>query len=150
MPAPSVWGPPTWTLLHTLAEKIHEEDFNKLMPQMFILIKRICAYLPCPDCSQHATQFLAKLKPEQMASKIEFKNTLYLFHNMVNARKKKPLFNYGNINYYQNLNIINVFNNFISIYNTKGNMKLLTESFQRVLVIKDLKRWLMNNINSFK
>ena len=150
MPAPIVWGPPTWTLLHTMAEKIHEEDFNKLMPQMFILIKRICAYLPCPDCSQHATQFLAKLKPEQMASKIEFKNTLYLFHNMVNARKKKPLFNYGNINYYQNLNIINVFNNFISIYNTKGNMKLLTESFQRVLVIKDLKRWLMNNINSFK
>lgn len=150
MPAPSVWGPPTWTLLHTMAEKIHEEDFNKLMPQMFILIKRICAYLPCPDCSQHATQFLAKLKPEQMASKIEFKNTLYLFHNMVNARKKKPLFNYGNINYYQNLNIINVFNNFISIYNTKGNMKLLTESFQRVLVIKDLKRWLINNINSFK
>lgn len=150
MPAPSVWGPPTWTLLHTMAEKIHEEDFNKLMPQMFILIKRICAYLPCPDCSQHATQFLAKLKPEQMASKIDFKNTLYLFHNMVNARKKKPLFNYGNINYYQNLNIINVFNNFISIYNTKGNMKLLTESFQRVLVIKDLKRWLVNNINSFK
>ena len=150
MPAPSVWGPPTWTLLHTLAEKIHEEDFNKLMPQMFILIKRICAYLPCPDCSQHATQFLAKLKPEQMATKIEFKNTLYLFHNMVNARKKKPLFNYGNMSYYQNLNIINVFNNFISIYNTKGNMKLLTESFQRVLVIKDLKRWLMNNINSFK
>jgi hypothetical protein len=150
MPAPSVWGPPTWTLLHTMAEKIHEEDFNKLMPQMFILIKRICAYLPCPDCSQHASQFLAKLKPEQMASKIDFKNTLYLFHNMVNARKKKPLFNYGNINYYQNLNIINVFNNFISIYNTKGNMKLLTESFQRVLVIKDLKRWLVNNINSFK
>jgi len=150
MPAPSVWGPPTWTLLHTLAEKIHEEDFNKLMPQMFILIKRICAYLPCPDCSQHATQFLAKLKPEQMATKIEFKNTLYLFHNMVNARKKKPLFNYGNINYYQNLNIFNVFNNFVSIYNTKGNMKLLSESFQRLLVIKDLKRWLINNINSFK
>jgi len=150
MPAPSVWGPPTWTLLHTLAEKIHEEDFNKLIPQMFMLIKRICAYLPCPDCSQHATQFLAKLKPEQMATKIEFKNTLYLFHNMVNARKKKPLFNYGNINYYQNLNIFNVFNNFVSIYNTKGNMKLLSESFQRLLVIKDLKRWLINNINSFK
>ena len=150
MPPPEIWGPPTWTLLHTIVEKIHEDEFNKLMPQMVGLIKRICAYLPCPDCSQHATQFLAKLKPEQMATKIEFKNTLYLFHNMVNARKKKPLFNYGNINYYQNLNIFNVFNNFVSIYNTKGNMKLLTESFQRVLVIKDLKRWLMNNINSFK
>ena len=150
MPAPSIWGPPTWTLLHTLAEKIHEDDFNKLIPQMFGLIKRICSYLPCPDCSEHATRFLAKLKSEQIATKLEFKNTLYLFHNMVNARKRKPLFNYGNINIYQNLNIANVFNNFVSVYNTKGNMKLLTESFQRALIVKDLRRWLMNNHDSFK
>jgi hypothetical protein len=150
MPAPSIWGPPTWTLLHTLAEKIHEDDFNKLLPQMFGLIKRVCAYLPCPDCSQHATRFLAKLKPEQIATKLDLKNTLYLFHNMVNAKKKKPLFNYGNINVFQNLNIVNVFNNFVAVYNTKGNMKLLTESFQRTLVIKDMKKWLMTNHTSFK
>ncbi len=150
MPAPTIWGPPTWTLLHTLAEKINENDFNKLIPQLFSLIKRICTYLPCPDCSQHATQYLAKLKPEQISTKLNLKNTLYLFHNMVNAKKKKSLYNYANINVYQNLNIANVFNNFVSVYNTKGNMKLLTESFQRALVVKDLKRWLMNNINSFK
>jgi hypothetical protein len=150
MPPPGIWGPPTWTLLHTMAEKIHEEDFNRLMPQMFALIKRICAYLPCPDCSQHATQFLAKLKSEQIATKTDFKNTLYLFHNMVNVRKKKQLFNYANMNAYQNLNIVNVFNNFVAVYNTKGNMKLLAESFQRVLIVKDLKRWLMNNHNSLK
>ena len=150
MPAPNIWGPPIWTLFHTLAEKIHEEDFNRLIPQMFGLIKRICVYLPCPDCSQHATQFLAKIKPEQIASKVDFKNTLYLFHNMVNNRKKKPLFNYGNINAYQELNIVRVYNNFIAVYNTKGNMNLLTESFQRELIIKDLKKWLTTNHNSFK
>lgn len=150
MPAPNIWGPPIWTLFHTLAEKIHEEDFNRLIPQMFGLIKRICVYLPCPDCSQHATQFLAKIKPEQIATKVDFKNTLYLFHNMVNNRKKKPLFNYGNINAYQELNIVRVYNNFIAVYNTKGNMNLLTESFQRELIIKDLKKWLTTNHNSFK
>ena len=69
---------------------------------------------------------------------------------MVNVRKKKPLFNYGNINVYQNLNIVNVFNNFVSVYNTKGNMKLLAESFQRMLIIKDLKKWLIENHDSFK
>ena len=120
------------------------------MPQMFGLIKRICSYLPCPDCSQHATRFLAKLNPDQISTKLDLKNTMYLFHNMVNARKKKPLYNYANINVYQNLNIANVFNNFVSVYNTKGNMKLLTESFQRALIVKDLRRWLMNNHNSFK
>jgi len=150
MPPPNIWGPPTWTLLHTMTEKIHEEDFNKLMPQMFGLIKRICSNLPCPDCSQHATIFLAKLKREQIATKNDFKNMLYLFHNMVNAKKKKPLFNYANMSAYQNLNIANVFNNFVSVYNTKGNMKLLTESFQRALIVKDLRRWLMNNHESFK
>ena len=150
MPPPEIWGPPTWTLLHTIVEKIHEDEFNKLMQQMVGLIKRICAYLPCPDCSQHATQFLAKLKPEQISTKTDLKNTMYLFHNMVNARKRKPLFNYANINKYQKLNIVNVFNNFVAVYNTKGNMKLLTESFQRALIIKDLKRWLMNNHDSFK
>ena len=46
--------------------------------------------------------------------------------------------------------LIKVFNNFVSVYNTKGNMKLLSESFQRSLIIKDLKRWLVQNINSFK
>jgi hypothetical protein len=69
---------------------------------------------------------------------------------MVNAKKRKPLFNYGNISIYQNLNIANVFNNFVSVYNTKGNMKLLTESFQRSLIVKDLRRWLMANHDSFK
>jgi len=133
-----------------MAEKIHEEDFNKLMPQMFGLIRRVCSYLPCPDCSQHATHFLAKLKPAQISNKNDFKNMLYVFHNVVNAKKKKPLFDYANMTYYQNLNIVNVFNKFVSIYNTKGNMKLLTESFQRSLIIKDLKRWLINNHESFK
>ena len=150
MPPPEIWGPPTWTLLHTFAEKINENDYNKLIPQMFGLIKRVCSYLPCPDCSQHATQFLAKIKPEQIATKNDLKNTLYLFHNMVNARRKKPLYNYSNMNVYQNLNIVNVFNKFVSVYNTKGNMKLLTESFQRSLIVKDLRKWIIYNINSFK
>lgn len=150
MPPLSIWGPPTWTLLHTLAEKINENDFNRIIPQLFGLIKRICLYLPCPDCSQHATQFLAKITPQQISNKNDFKSMLYVFHNMVNVKKKKPLYNYANINAYQNFNVINVFNNFVSIYNTKGNMKMLSESFQRSLIIKDLKRWLIQNINSFK
>jgi hypothetical protein len=149
MPAPTIWGPPIWTLLHTMAEKIKEDEYNKLIPQLFGLIKRICAFLPCPECSQHATTFLAKIKPQEISSKTDFKNMLYLFHNMVNFRKKKSLYNYSNINNYKNVNIQHAFNNFVMVYNTKGNMKLLTESFQRQLVIKDLKTWLINNHSSF-
>ena len=150
MSPPEVWGPAVWRLFHTLSERLNDNAYNALSPQLFGFFVRICKFLPCPDCSQHATQFLAKLKLEQISTKLDFKNTMYLFHNMVNVRKKKPLYNYANMNVYQNLNIVNVFNNFVSVYNTKGNMKLLTESFQRALIVKDLRRWLTNNINSFK
>ena len=150
MPSLSIWGPPTWTLLHTLATKINENDFNKLLPTLFGFIKRICSFLPCPDCSQHATQFLGKITLDKISTKEDLKSMLYFFHNMVNTRTKKSTFNYTDINKYDKLNIAVVFNNFVSIYNTKGNMKLLSESFQRSLIIKDFKAWLVANINSFK
>ena len=146
---PEIWGPPIWTLFHILAEKINEADYNKLLPQLLGFIKRICAFLPCPECSQHATHFLGKISLSQIQTKTDFKNMLYLFHNMVNSRKKKQLFNYTNINNYKNIPIVPALNNFIAVYNTKGNMKLLAESFQRKLIIKDLRQWLTLNINSF-
>ena len=59
--SPEAWGPPTWTLFHTLAEKIHEDTYPILGPQLFYHIKNICRNLPCPECSQHASTFLTKI-----------------------------------------------------------------------------------------
>ena len=42
-----------------------------------------------------------------------------------------------------------IINNFIVSYTTKGNMKLLNESFQRQLVLKDFKSWISANIKAF-
>jgi hypothetical protein len=47
---------------------------------------------------------------------------------------------------YKNMNLGFVIKNFIAKYNTKGNMKLLTESFQRGFVIKNFIAW----FNRFK
>ena len=58
MPPVAVWGPPIWTLFHTLAAKIHEDKFNEIGGQLIMFIRKISRYLPCPDCSQHATNFL--------------------------------------------------------------------------------------------
>ena len=145
-----IWGPPVWTLFHVLATKINENDYTRLIPQLFGLIKRICNFLPCPDCAEHATRFLASVTSSQIDTKRKFINMLYVFHNMVNTRKSKPLFNYDKINNYNNIPIMPALYNFTAVYNTKGNMKLLAEAFQRQLVIKDLKVFIINNINSFK
>jgi hypothetical protein len=38
----------------------------------------------------------------------------------------------------------------VSVYHTKGNMNLIAESFQRNLLIKELKVWLISNHKYFK
>ena len=149
MSPPGIWGPPIWRFFHIMAENIHEEDYNKLIPQLFTFIKRICVYLPCPECSEHATHFLAKVTPNSISNKTDFKKMLYVFHNLVNSRKRKPLFNYSELKIYKNNNIIIAFNQFVSVYNSRGNMKTLTESFQRQFIINDLKQWIIKNAISF-
>ena len=149
MPAISVWGPPTWIMLHKLAEALHEADYPRLSAQLFGFIRRICAALPCPECSQHATTFLNTVKPSSISNKTDFVNTLYLFHNMVNVRKHKPLFNHQSVARYRSIHIQAAFKNFVSVYNTRGDLKLLAETFQRQLVVKDLRHWLNTNRLSF-
>lgn len=149
MPAISLWGPSTWTFFHVIAEKIKEQDYPRLSLPLFALIKRICAYLPCPDCSSHATRFLGKIRDEDILTKQDFQNMLYLFHNAVNVRKKKPMFNHVNLVKYSEISLEGAYNNFLRVYNTKGNMNLLTESFQRSFVIKELKMFLLQNQKSF-
>lgn len=150
MTRPTIWGPPIWSLFHTLIEKIKEEHFKEIHMELFYHIRRICNFLPCPDCSNHATLFLSKVKPNQISNKNDFKNMLYFFHNQVNLRKKKQIFPYSEIDKYKMMNVISVFNGFISVYHNKGNMKMLTESFQRQLIIQEFKNWLLKNISCFQ
>jgi hypothetical protein len=149
MSPPEVWGPAVWTLFHTLAEKVNEHAYPFIKDQLFAQIRRICGFLPCPECSSDATIFLAKVNISHLKTKIDFRNTFYVFHNMVNAKKRKPLFNYSLISSYNNYGIVPVINNFISKYNTKGNMKLLAESFQRKFIVTEFTSWFKKNILAF-
>ena len=149
MPPPEVWGPATWTLFHVLAENVNEHMYPRIAGQLFDVIKRICSALPCPECAQDATHYLAKVKLHELKSKNDFKNFIYVFHNYVNAKKRKPLFKYINLEVYKRYNIVSVFNRFISFYHTKGNMRLLSESFQRQLIVKNVREWFSKNICFF-
>jgi hypothetical protein len=149
MPPPEVWGPAVWTLFHTLAEKINVNAYPVVFPSLFNMIVKICRYLPCPECSSDASKFLAKVKVSDLKSKESLKAMLCVFHNTVNAKKRKPIFHYSNIGIYGKYNLIWVINNFISKYQTKGNMKLLTESFQRQFVINNFKVWFQRFYKAF-
>lgn len=148
--SPNRWGPPIWSFFHTLAEKITPDRFQQVFPPLFNFIFRICRVLPCPECSEHAVQFLSKINPAGVRNKEDFRNIMFIFHNVVNRRKNKPPFNPANLtNVYGNKNIAVEYNNFVSVFHTKGNMKLLAETFQRKLVLTDFRRWFVNNIQFF-
>ena len=148
--SPNQWGPPIWTFFHTLAEKINDQHFHSIFPVLFSFIRRICRVLPCPECSEHATHFLMRVNPDGVRNKTDFQNIMCIFHNVVNKRKNKPPFDSKLLNStYGNNNPIIAFNNFVAVFHTRGNMKLLAETFQRKLVLADFRRWFLSNIQAF-
>lgn len=147
--SPTHWGPPIWAFFHCLVEKIKPEKFDTIGIQVFQTIKKICYTLPCPDCSMHATHFLSKVRVQNIKTKENLKYVLYVFHNSVNKRKNKPPYPYSYLEKYARMSLIGTFNPFTDVYKTKNNMKLLADNFQRQVVLKDVKNWLIKNIDCF-
>jgi hypothetical protein len=144
-----IWGPPIWTLFHVMAEKIHEDKFVVLKNALFHHFKSICHNLPCPTCAAHAKAFLARINFAKINDKATFQNFLHTFHNTVNARKKLPAFDKERLSEYRNISMVSAFNNFLVVYNTKGNMRLLADSFQRSMIVKNFKSWFSANLSHF-
>jgi hypothetical protein len=146
------WGPPTWALFHTLIEKLDEKYFNILGPSLFTYISRICRLLPCPECQSHAREYILKsvrIFKLDTASKKSFREFIYNFHNAVNKRKRYSEPSIDILNNYRTNNIGEVYNNFISTFNTRGNMQLLADTMQRSMLIRDFKNWLLSNKKYF-
>ena len=144
------WGPSTWIFMHTIAEKIKSESYPVVGKQVINFIILICRNLPCPDCATHAKEFWSKVIIQNINSKQDLINLLYVFHNSVNKRRKVPSFKYENLAYYKTRGVIETFNIFARNFTTRGNMKLLNESFHRNMMLSSLRSWLMNHIQHFE
>jgi uncharacterized membrane protein YheB (UPF0754 family) len=150
MTRPEIWGPAVWILFHTLGEKVLEDKFPRVKNQLFNFIKMICKHLPCPFCSYDATNFLSKININKINTKNDFVNMIYVFHNYVNKKKRKPLMNYADLApSYNHKNLRNVIINFANKYNTKGNMQQLNETFHRNLLRKEFIKWIKTNHDCF-
>ena len=151
MSPPEIWGPPTWTFFHVLAEKINENAYPTVAPTLFALLKRICSFLPCPDCSNHAKIYLDKMNFNTIQTKNDFKNMLFIFHNFVNTRKSFPLFSLDELNSkYVLANTVNIFNSFFNYYLAKsGTPKMIANDMFRRRIFTKIKDWINNNISTF-
>lgn len=144
------WGPNIWLFFHTLAEKVKEDKYAEHKYQIIGLMKNICRALPCPDCTNHASTFWSKVNNDGIKTKDDLRNLLLIFHNQVNLRNKKPLFKKESLIIYKKYSLVYAYNQFVSVYHTRGNFKLMNDNFQRNMIIKQTKDWLMKNINIFE
>jgi len=147
--SPSNWGPPTWVFMHTIAAKIKDESFPIIGHKLIMMFMQISYNLPCPECAQHAKQFWMNVKISNIKNKSDLISLLFVFHNAVNKRLRYKPFRYQDLQYYNTQNVIGTFNSFTRNFTTKGNMKLLNESFHRNLMLSSLKTWIMNNLSHF-
>jgi hypothetical protein len=85
----------------------------------------------------------------KLKTKTDLANAIFMMHNAVNMRKKKQMQTTAILERYNNINVIQAYNVFATVYKTKGNMKLLTDTFQRQLIVNDFKKWLVANLVNF-
>jgi hypothetical protein len=111
-----IWGPNIWGLFHGLSCKIKEDKFMLHKERLIYVLKNVCATLPCPECSKDATLLLKTVNFNTINSKEEFKLFLFNFHNTINKKLNKPLYEYCNIIKYNNVNINALYNNLNIIY----------------------------------
>ena len=147
----SRWGPSIWFLFHTLAHKIKDEEFINLKIELLDSIKTICKNLPCPTCSQHATEYLQRLNYNSINNKGDMKRFFHTFHNYVNNRKNMPLFSIDELeNKYSTANTINIIKNFMQVFQYKNkSFHMIANDMQRQRQADLLKVWFNNNIQRF-
>ena len=145
------WGPCTWYLFHTLAEKVKEETFPTLKNGLITIIKRICSNLPCPSCAEHARQKMESLNVNNIRSKHDLKLMLLSFHNEVNRRLNRPEFTEQQLNEkYKLAKTHDIVQYFLQTWQKPNpNPKLLTNSFHKNYIIKDFGSWINTNYIHF-
>jgi hypothetical protein len=128
-----IWGSSVWNLFHTIAHKIREDKFLFHKSNIIYIIENICNTLPCPDCSKDASAMLKKVDFAQINNKADFKLLMFNFHNAINSKLKKPLFDFNELDdKYSKANIDAIYNNLNIIYTSNSNVpQLMSSSFHR-------------------
>lgn len=145
------WGEPTWFLFHTLAEKVKDEDFQYIRLELLNIIVTICKNLPCPDCANHASEYMKKVDFNSIRKKQDLKLMLFKFHNVVNQKKHFPMFSIDELDSkYSNANLVNIIHTFMFYFQDKSHsIRMIANDLYRSRVADQLKIWFNNNIQYF-
>ena len=144
------WGPSTWLLLHSLSFKVKEEEFDSVKLELIDIFKQTCSVLPCPYCQKHAKEYITSKDFNKIKSKQDFIDMLWVFHNIVNVKTGKKVYNREDLKVYENAVLKNVVINFQRVFMKPiNNQRLLMDTLGRERVIQRLNIFFKNNYNKF-
>uniref|UniRef100_A0A6C0JY61 thiol oxidase n=1 Tax=viral metagenome TaxID=1070528 RepID=A0A6C0JY61_9ZZZZ len=146
------WGEPVWFFFHTIAEKVKQESFAIVRMELLQLITSICRNLPCPTCSEHATQYLANTNINKIQTKEQLIDFFYTFHNEVNKRKGFAQFPRELLyDKYSKANTLNIINHFLlNLLDKSYSIRMIADDFHRKRLVEDIKKWLGANLQHFQ
>jgi hypothetical protein len=91
----AIWGPPLWTVLHTLAEFTHA---HSLYDPWVATLRSLVGNLPCPECAFHYEQWCRKNglpRPRRPADlHMAIRTWVGRLHNNVAARNSAGAWDY--------------------------------------------------------
>lgn len=144
------WGRPVWTFFHVTAQKIKPEYFNLIIKDYLQFILLICGTLPCPICSNHASEYMRAINLNNIRSRDDLIQLFFNFHNVVNQRKGYPVLQKEQIPKYETANTIVVIKDFMRAYEDKSrSVKLMADDLARSRISTQLKNWINKNIQYF-
>jgi len=139
------WAPITWIFLHSFSFKVNEEYFNNNKSTCFQIVNYICQNLPCPMCQSHATKYLKDHSLYICKTKEDFKNYIWTFHNSVNYRLKKQIFDYKDLEMYKFSNFDKISYIFLIEFKKPYYYGRTMSSWQRKNVSNNLYQYFYNN-----
>jgi len=145
------WGSITWILLHTLAEKIKEDCFVKHRDYLIGLVPKICMVLPCPSCSAHCTQYVKKIRMQNIKTKGDYITFLNQFHNTVNQRLRKPMVTLRECREkYQKARLIKIISMFVAVFSMKdASPNLMTNNMYKQRFLTQFKEDIKEKLVDF-
>lgn len=144
------WGKHIWTFFHTMAQKIKPEYFDLVKRKFFDFTIKICNTLPCPICSQHASEYMKSINFNNIRTKNDLIQLFHIFHNTVNARKNYEYFKQESMSMYETANTLVVIKNFFVAYEDKTRaFKLMADDMSRTQIAGQIKLWLNENLRYF-
>jgi hypothetical protein len=147
------WAPPTWLFFHTFAAKVNKQFFEENRDQCLSIIKMACGCLPCPECTRHAVTFMMTVNGNNVKTKEDLINMLFIFHNTVNRRLGKSQFTKESLVIYNNYRIDIALVNFISGYSSKyGSIMsgIISTLGKRKSNAKAIQGWMKTNWKYFQ